>query len=355
MLLVCISTSWADAVPVSDAGLEWQLLGRGVARVQTPAGIGTGFLISNSCMLTSARLMEDVQADQIEIFFTDPLADEPTVSGNVTAPPAQDRWRAISIALAPIDACESCAVLQLAPKAGLLPGETYGFLGARKEDPLPGEPVYIISYAPDARKIYERADAIYASAAGKLSTGGPLSFHYQLGEEMQGDGAPVFGEGGCLVGLQCMSGHGQATAVSINYLRQVMPEGGCPLEVCNLAVEFEYNLEGFGGTPKRLGGGYSARGSDGYFGGGGGGGGSNGGAISGLRGRNPGRFDYPDQPPGYREPNPLPPRANPPEEPRPAPAPPDEPDPPRPDPTPEPTSLTLLLVGLMLAGRRGRG
>ena len=223
---------------------------------------------------------------------------------------------------------------------------------------MPGEPVYVIAYAPDARKVYERADAIYASAAGQLNSGGPLSFHYQLSGMIHGDGAPVFGEGGCLVGLQCVSGQGQATAVSINYLRQVMPEGGCPLETCDLAVEFEYNLEGFGGTPKRIGGGYSALGSPGYSGEGGGGSGSSGGSVNGLRGRHPGEFDYPDLPPGYREPNPLPPRADPPAKPQPSPDPPDEPeppDPPRPNPTPEPGSLALLLVGLMLVGRRGRG
>ena len=40
-----------------------------------------------------------------------------------------------------------------------------------EEDPLPGEPVYIIAYAPDAAKVYERADAIYPSTAGKLRNG----------------------------------------------------------------------------------------------------------------------------------------------------------------------------------------
>ena len=81
LLQIGLPLSWADAAPVSEAGLEWQLLGRGVARVQTPAGIGTGFLISNSCLLTSARLMEGVQVDQVEIYFSDPLEDEPPVFG----------------------------------------------------------------------------------------------------------------------------------------------------------------------------------------------------------------------------------------------------------------------------------
>jgi hypothetical protein len=356
-LVACLSifsvgAAFADStVPITEAGMEWQLLSRAVARVQTPARVGTGFLIANDFLVTSAAVVEGVPLDRINIVFADGVnrTGERDVAAQLSS---DDSWRALSMVIVPLDACANAAVLRLAPKAGVTAGELFGYLGARADDPLAGEPAHIIAVTNHGKKSYMRADALLAAEGGVCHPGGPLSFAYQSETPATGDGAPVLDDGGCLIGLQCASGGRQALAININHLRKMMPDNGCQLETCMLGVEYEYHFDVISGTTKDIGGVTAAlprhdeprvmQSSTPSY---------DASSLEGLHGRGIPPFDYPDHPPGYREvPPPVspdpPPHSPDPYDPR-RPEPPDDPN----HPVPEPGTI-LLLVGAGIVGVR---
>jgi|GEM_PF-5900879 len=344
----------AQDVPIEEAGLEWQLLGRSVARIHSPRHVGTGFLISNECMLTSARVVEGTPIDRIEIYFSDPL-NGAAVAGSEKSPILFDRWRALSVEYISLEGCAPGAIIRVAPKAGLYAGEEYGYLGARLEEPMPGEPAHAIAFAANGHKTYVHADALYDAEVGLTDTGGPLSFCFRADAYDSGDGAPILGDGGCLIGIQCASNPGQAWAVNINSLRQAMPDGGCPLETCQLEVEQEYHFGSLGDVPQGMAGVNGAHGADnqprvanqsprrtyaGHY-------------LRGLPDRGVAPFDYPDVPPGQRDIDPPTPPESHDSPTSPDPCDPQTPPDPR-DPTPrvpEPGALLLLLCGAAIFGR----
>ena len=352
-LAVFITTAtFADSTsPIADVGLEWRLLSQSVARVQTPARVGTGFLISNDFLVTSAAVVEGIPFDRINVIFSDGSASTDRDDFLKTLSTG-DCWRVISVAIVPLDACANAAVLKLEPKAGVTAGELYGYLGARPDDPMPGEPANIIAFSVLGAKTYTHADALLDAEAGVCHTGGPLGFAYPSETPATGDGAPVLDDGGCLIGLQCASGNRQAMAININHLRRMMPDNGCQLETCMLPVEYEYQFDSISGTMKTAGGiptplpryddphvmqpyipSYGAS------------------SLEGPPRRYVPPYDYPDYPPGYRE---VPPPQSP-DTPEPAPDPrkPQPPDDPN-NPVPEPGTLLLLVGAGILAARHFR-
>lgn len=344
-------------VPIEKAGMEWQLLSRTVACVQTPARVGTGFLIANEYLVTSATVVGGEPFERIRVAFGNPPRGEDSPDA-LSAIFTDDVWRVLSVAIVPLDGCSNAAVLRLAPKAGMYAGELYGHLGARPGDPLSGEPGHVLAVAADGSKSYTYAGALLDAESGVCHTGGPLCFAYESDSPESGDGAPVLDDGGCLIGMQCASGLRQALAININHLRRMMPDNGCPLETCMLGVEYEYQFDSISGTLKTVGGAAAALPREDeprivqYSPPGGGGS-----SLGGSSGYVPPEFDYPDHPPGYRE---LPPPVSP-DDPEPSPDPhhPHRPTPPSDpnNPVPEPGTMLLLLGAAVMGGsclrRRG--
>lgn len=341
------AASGQSAVPLNQAGMEWRLLGRAVARIQTATATGTGFLISNDFLVTSASIVEGLLPEQIYVVFSH-NANQQTNS-ETQAGQDGEFWRVSSILYVPLEGCANAAVLRLHPKRGVTAGELYGYFGARADDPLAGEPAHIIAVESASGLLYTRTDGLLDADTGVCRSGGMLSFAYPTEMPVTSDGAPVLDDAGCLIGMQCASGNHQALAVNINHLRRMMPDNGCPLETCMLGVEHEYHFDTVGGVLKEVGGLAVAqlRSDDprlGYFS-------ERSYGTSSLDG--PPRYslppyDYPDVPPGYRD---VPPPVGPdlptpnPHDPR-KPPPPDDPN----TPVPEPATL-LLLAGALLAGR----
>ena len=356
-VLLCLGlagTTLGDStVPLKEAGTEWQLLGRAVGRVQTPLRTGTGFLIANDYLVTSAGVVEGNTPDNIYVIFTDAsditVGEAPTAAGLGGG----DTWRVLSVAYVPLEGCANAAVLRLAPKKGLIAGELYGYLGARADDPIAGESAHVIAVTSTGGLTYSRADALMNAESGVCSGGGMLTFAYPTDQTTTGDGAPVLDDGGCLIGLQCASGARQALAININHLRQMMPDGGCSLETCMLEIEHEYHFDSISGTMNEVGGLTPAwpHGEVPRFYSGGGGMSDTSSAPGVPRGWTP-PFDYPDPPAGREQ---LPPPERPTPQTPDQPTSPDPPDDPR-KPVPEPTTF-LLLVGAAAVCRswwRGR-
>jgi hypothetical protein len=289
MTIACAAVMYAQTESSFNAAqpLEWKLLGRSVAKVSTPLGDGTGFLIGPEWLVTSSRLVLGVAPEKVRMFFRDPLADPRT--GNT----GEDAWQGSYVSLALVDAGLGFAYVRIAPKGGLYAGESYGYIGARKDPPRSGESVHVIGVAPGGAKTYSRDEHIFSLDYdhGTGHSVGSFSHRAPAGDSI---GAPVFDDSGCLLGIQALCNGGTSSVITVAYLRELTQPDAGAIELCHGPLDTrEYSRLGMGGDGEmRLPGSGDGGGGGLPFGGGGGGGGGAGGPDLGPSGGF--RFDPPE-------------------------------------------------------------
>lgn len=205
---------------ILDADVDLQLLGRSVAAIRTPRGVSTGFLVCGDALLTAPDAVTGISPDEIAVWF-----DEWG-----SAQPKRDSWPVREVILLPTDGRPYCAMLMLESRAGAGAGELYGFLGVRRDDPSPGEPLRVLFYEENGREKFWARDhlVLRGSHPSQLTPSG-------LFDRVSCDrrpGAPLLDNGGCVVAIDTGE-----QSISVNQLREWMPSGGSALCECQLPIE----------------------------------------------------------------------------------------------------------------------
>jgi len=209
-----------DAMPIFDAPVDVQLLGRSVAAVRSPCGAATGFLVCEDTLLTAPDVVAGVAPDEIAVWFDEWGA----------AQPRRDAWPVREVVLLPADGKPQCALLSLAPRAGAPAGKLYGYLGIRRDDPDAGEPLRVLAYDENGReKSVSRDHLLPRSVDATLLEAGGI---FDRAGGAPRPGAPLLDGGGCVVAID-VGTH----AISGNQLRAWMPASGSALCECQLPIE----------------------------------------------------------------------------------------------------------------------
>ncbi len=251
--------------PLDAAPVEWKLVGRAVAVVQTPRGPLAGFLIGRDALLTGG--LAGVGPHELQVTFSDPLP--PGAGTTAAAPgssggPAAGAWEATAITPVMFDAGAEVSVVHLAPKGAVMPGDVYGVLGARDRAPSAGERVHAIVVSADGQRRYASAPPLAEAPVGDV---GQFTIR-------AGGGAPLCDETGCVIGVYLDGGPGNEVLM-IPAVKRLMPAEGRAIASCAIAEQREIHGAGSGGAGlDASGGGGGGRG--GLMGGGGGGGGGGG-------------------------------------------------------------------------------
>ena len=185
----------------------WQPRGRPVARVNTPEGMGTGFLYSDCCLLTCGHVVEGVDAKDITVWFDFEDKTPPYLPGYNCTP---DPWAVCSVTVVP--PCD-IAVIHIWPREGQCPGTIYPPVNLANRVPVPGEDVHVIGHPQGRCKEYSHDD--YATVimlndpwCHDTCGCGPIGCCVSHGADTEpgSSGSPVFDSNGDVIGVHCCRG-----------------------------------------------------------------------------------------------------------------------------------------------------
>lgn len=242
--------------PLAAAPVEWKLVGRAVAVLETPRGPMAGFLIGRDALLTGA--LAGVGPHELRVTFSDPLPAGANAAGDASSGQAAGAWEATAITPVMFDAGSEVSVVHLAPKGAVMPGDVYGVLGARDRAPSAGERVHAIVVSADGQRRYASAPPLAEAPVGDV---GQFTIR-------AGGGAPLCDETGCVIGVYLDGGPGNEVLM-IPAVKRLMPAEGSAIASCAIAEQREIHGAGSGGMGLDASGGGGGRG--GLMGGGGGG------------------------------------------------------------------------------------
>ncbi len=219
---------------LAHAPLNWQLLGRGVATLRTPHGLGAGILVADNWLIVHQPLVADVDPLDIEVSFRPAPTPRPAgrdlrMEGPISAAPVSTRYRVSEVVFGHADGESGLAFVRLEPNEGTAAGVAVGYLGARTRPYEPGESVQLIGLDQAGEFwLVPATPAEVRLAAGESAMLLPKS---ALPVHFTGVAAAL-AEGGCLVGVRAAENGEWTRMIPNRSIRLMMPDGGLALTDC---------------------------------------------------------------------------------------------------------------------------